>query len=87
MLRAQIKQGTADEQQLIEQAKSVYGIDFENVDKHIKVQEQQKLQEERALLVRKMQIIEDSKASIDNKYAAKHRANRKKMQQLEAIKA
>lgn len=36
MLRGQIKQGTADEQRLIQQAKNVYNIDFENVDKQVK---------------------------------------------------
>jgi hypothetical protein len=47
---------------------------------------QDQLNDHKDKLLKKMVIVEDSKASIDKQYATQHRANQKKLQQLMQIK-
>lgn len=54
-----------EEEKIIQTGKRLYKIDFEDVGKQQRQQEQVILSEQKDKLLKKMVIIEDSKASID----------------------
>ena len=61
------------ELKVIDKAKKLYAIDFEDASKQQKTLVQIQLNDQKDKLLKKMVIVEDSKASIDKQYANKHK--------------
>lgn len=66
------KRALQDEQKVIEQGKRLYKIDLDDPDQEEEFKIQEVFHEKKDKLLKKMVIIEDSKASIDKQFTQQH---------------